>query len=273
MHMARLLFSLDLEDHTNRYDASSRYVANTQIWLDYLAQHQLKGTFFVVGRVAEHAPEFVRRIAESGHEIACHSYDHTPITRQSPDQFRDHTKRAKDILEQTIGKKMQGYRAPVFSLTAKTSWAPAILAELGFDYSSSILPSRNPLHGYPGLPREPFLWKEGLMELPAPLMRIACMDVPFLGGFYLRYLPQFIISNALKKLADGSIGWTYVHPYDIDAKEPDWRIHGASAWVSLLLRMNRRNTLKKFDALLPYLTSVTMAQQTAILKPFAKRYP
>lgn len=244
-----ILLSIDLEDHTSTYAADARYINNTKRLLDYLAAHQLKATFFTVGRIAEHTPLLVQQIATAGHEIACHSYDHTPLTKQSPAQFKEHTLKAKMILEQTIGDTVTGYRAPIFSLTKQTSWAPDILQELGFSYSSSVIPMRHPLYGYPGIPKIPFVWPSGLIELPVAVGRFGGIEVLFLGGIYLRYLPDFLIKQLLAKLPAGSQPWTYLHPYDIDAKERNWYIENANLVSCLLLWFNRRSTFAKLDAL------------------------
>jgi polysaccharide deacetylase family protein (PEP-CTERM system associated) len=249
MALPSILLSIDLEDHTGRYAAHARYEANTGVLLDYLSARGLRATFFTVGRVAEHTPALVRRIADAGHEIACHSWSHTPLNRQSEAAFRRDTQRAKAVLEQVSGQQVRGYRAPVFSLTAQTPWVPGILQELGFVYSSSVLPRRHPLHGFAGVPHIPFLWPGGLVELPMVLGRMAGMELPFLGGVYLRYLPGFLVQRLLGTLPPGAVPWTYIHPYDIDGDERDWHIAHTPLWACLLLWFNRRGTVARLDAL------------------------
>src|SRR5882724_8597685 len=145
---ARVVFTLDLEDHRAEYSAESRYPENTRRVLDFLDSLGVRGTVFVVGRLAEASPELVRDVAARGHEIACHSWKHTPLDRDTPRTFQEETRRAKDILEQLSGKAVEGYRAPIFSLIERTRWAIDVLLELGFTYSSSVMPAPNPLYGY-----------------------------------------------------------------------------------------------------------------------------
>ena len=52
----------------------------TQQVLDLLDKHEAKGTFFVVGELAEKSPEVLQRMYEEGHEIANHTYTH-PSTK------------------------------------------------------------------------------------------------------------------------------------------------------------------------------------------------
>jgi polysaccharide deacetylase family protein (PEP-CTERM system associated) len=260
MSTSHLLISIDVEDHTGRYAPDARYITNTYRYLEYLALHQQVATFFTVGRIAEHAPLLVRDIAEAGHEVACHSYDHTPLTLQSAEQFTTHTRKAKMLLEQASGKAVTGYRAPIFSLTANTPHVPHLLQELGFSYSSSILPAAHPLYGYAGLPSTPFRWPCGLIELPVVTASIAGAKLPFLGGIYLRYLPRRFVQRLLQELPEDALPWTYLHPYDIDHTEQNWRMQHTALWACILLWFNRKSTLAKLDALRPYFKAQTFAQ-------------
>ncbi|MFY3167919.1 polysaccharide deacetylase family protein [Achromobacter xylosoxidans] len=98
----------------------------------------------------------LREIATLGHEITCHSLDHTPLDKQPPRQLRQDTARAKGMLEDCIGKAVTGFRAPIFSLIERTAWFVDDLRELGFTYSSSVMPTRTPLYGFPGAPEQAF---------------------------------------------------------------------------------------------------------------------
>ena len=243
------LFSLDLEDHREVYPArGGRYQEITLAVLDFLEERGLRGTFFVVGRVAETASWLVQAIAERGHEIACHSYCHRPLTRETPESFFEETRQAKDLLEQASGQPIAGYRAPVFSLTAPALWVVDALAELGFAYSSSVMPSNHPLHGLPGAPRTPFRWPNGVLEFPVPVAKLGPLSLPFLGGIYLRYLPLKLIRQMRQQLSGPQ--WTYLHPYDFDAQEGYYRFPERSVLSSLLLWRCRKRTFAKLEQLL-----------------------
>lgn len=246
----KLTFTLDLEDHRPDDHHPKRYHIITEKILDFLKHQNIKATIFIVGELAEKEPNLIKDIHNLGHEIAHHSYNHTILTKQAPDEFRDHTKRAKDILEDITGAPVKGYRAPVFSLTRTSLWAVDILKDLGFEYSSSVLPARNPLHGLPHVPNTPFRWSNGLLEIPAPTANIYGVNLPYLGGFYLRYLPMALIKSVLQKADKKSRLWTYCHPYDFDHEEKNWRIKDASIAISILLKLNRKNTFKKMERLL-----------------------
>jgi len=120
-------------------------------------QHSSKGTFFVLGWIAERYPDLIRRIHKEGHEIACHGYAHQLIYSQSKEKFREDIKKSKAILEEIIECEVMGYRAPSYSITNKSKWAFEILIEEGFKYDSSIFPIRHDFYGMPNAPRFPFI--------------------------------------------------------------------------------------------------------------------
>lgn len=245
------LFTFDLEDSSGQYRTEGRFIRNTHRYLDFLDSIRVVGTFFVVGKAATTAPELVRQIAARGHEIASHSLDHTQLQYQSPAQFRAAEREAKDILEQLSGQAVQGFRAPVFSLTRQTTWALDVLKELDYRYSSSTIPCGNPLNGFPGIPREPFAWPNGIVEFPCPIYNMGPVAIPYLGGIYLRYFPSWLIERLMRR-RQSDVLWTYLHPYDIDAEEPFFRMPGTSTLVSLLLWMKRGRTLEKLSGILTH---------------------
>lgn len=245
----KIVFSLDLEDHTGKYIEHGRYIKNVNIWLEFLEKLGIRGTFFVVGAAAKNNSKLIKKIFKKGHEIASHSYLHIELKRQSAKLFLESEKKNKDLLEQIIGQKIYGFRAPVFSLTPKTTWAVEILGELGYLYSSSTIPCRNPLNGFPGLLRDPFKWENGVIEFPCPVFSFGDLAIPFLGGVYLRYIPAAMLKMLIKK-HDTPVLWTYIHPYDIDSSETYVKFANSGLLTNLLLWSNRKNCLRKIEKIL-----------------------
>jgi len=120
-------------------------------------QDSPKGSFFVLGWIAERYPGLVRRIQKEGHEIACHGYAHKLIYTQSKDEFRQDIRKSKAILEDITGSEVIGYRGSNYSITNKSRWAFEILAEEGFKYDSSIFPIHHDIYGMVNAPRFPFV--------------------------------------------------------------------------------------------------------------------
>ena len=189
----------------------------------------MKATFFVLGRVAERFPALVREVQAAGHEIASHGYNHELLTRLTPEQFKDDVRRSLDVLTSVIGQRPAGYRAPAFSIVESTRWAGAILADLGFTYSSSIFPIRHPRYGIPGASRRIHRWKDcGLIECPPATVRLLGRNWPVAGGGYFRLLPGPLARCAIRRLNRHNMSAIlYVHPYELDVDGISWhRRHG-----------------------------------------------
>jgi len=203
----------------------SRSDAQVDFVLGVLAEYDVKATFFTLGWLAERRPALVNRIAEAGHELACHGYDHTMITTQRREEFDRDIKRSKMILENLCGREIRGYRAPTFSITKDTQWALDVLWKNGFCYDSSIYPIRHDRYGMPGAPRFPYvaLMRDGraLWEFPGPTMRVCGITLPAAGGGYLRLFPYAWTRAAiLAAHREGQPVNVYAHPWEFDHELP-----------------------------------------------------
>ena len=243
-------FTIDLEDPTERYAPDGRYVTLTRRLLDLCDQIGCRATFFTVGLVAEASPELIQDIAARGHEVAYHSHAHVALTEENPKRFRLESKTDKDRLEQICGKTVIGYRAPRFSLTPQSMWVIDALAELGFRYSSSIMPTDASLYGFKDAPPTAFRWPNGLIEFPLPVALFGKWRIPYLGGIYLYSMPLFLARHWLAKATPDEVLWTYTHPYDFDREQVFKAMPNTPLWVSFVLWMSRRIAEGKIKAIL-----------------------
>lgn len=203
----------------------SRCERQADLVLGLLAECAARATFFTLGWLAERHQSLVKKIAAAGHELACHGYDHTMITRQRRDEFDGDVKRSKRLLEDLWGKEVKGYRAPTFSITGETEWALDVLLENGFHYDSSIYPIRHDRYGIPGAPRAPYvaLMRDGrsLWEFPGATVRACGLTLPAAGGGYLRLLPYAWTRRAvLAAHREGQPVNVYAHPWEFDCDLP-----------------------------------------------------
>lgn len=201
----------------------SRVEANTDRVLALFAETGTLATFFTLGWVAERAPALIRRIAEAGHEVASHGWDHQRVFTFTPDQFRDDIARARIALEDAGGVAVTGYRAPSFSIDARTPWAHSILAEAGYRYSSSIAPVRHDHYGWPDAPAHVFrpLTDADLVEWPITTARVLGRQVPAGGGFF-RLLPGGVTDRAISQAnaTERRPAMFYFHPWEVDPDQP-----------------------------------------------------
>lgn len=234
-------FTVDVEDYFHVAALSSaisrdswsareyRVDSNTERLLGLLAGKGIRGTFFILGWVAERSPQLIRKIADSGHEIACHGYSHELVYRQSRHEFEEETRRAKSLLEDIVGRPVVGYRAASFSVTRASLWALDVLIELGFEYDSSVFPIRHDRYGIPDASRRPgpISTPTGrtILEFPMSAANFLGVRVPVSGGGYFRIFPYWLSRLGLRQInAAGHPFVFYFHPWEIDPGQPRFRV-------------------------------------------------
>lgn len=234
----RNTFTVDVEeyfqveafsDHINKNDWNrypSRVEEQTSRLLEILNTFHVRGTFFILGWLAERNPRLVKTIHEAGHEIASHGYEHTMITKMTKEDFRKDLRKSKNILEGIINTKVKGYRAPTFSIVKETRWAYTILLEEGFEYSSSVFPIFHDRYGWPGFGSDArVMASDGtseIWEVPMSTSHFGRLTIPFAGGGYLRIYPWFLTKMLIDRLARGGKPVVvYIHPWELDGHHPD----------------------------------------------------
>lgn len=243
-HVAALAPSIPRDDWNSR---ESRVAANTRKLLAIFEQFGVRGTFFVLGWVAERYPHLVREIAAGGHEIACHGYSHRLVYEQPPEEFRAEALRSKKLLEDIAGCAVLGYRAASYSIVRKSLWALDILAELGFTYDSSIFPVRHDRYGIPDAPRVPHRMStpngSSIVEWPLATAKILGLSLPVAGGGYFRLLPYWLSHWGLASINRRELQpfIFYLHPWEIDPGQP-------RVAASLLSRFRHYTNLEKCEA-------------------------
>lgn len=230
-HVAAFAPNIQRESWSSR---ESRVVGNTQKLLAIFEQFDVRGTFFVLGWVAERYPQLVRDIAARGHEIACHGFSHRLVYEQSPKEFREETLHAKSLLQDITGTAVLGYRAASYSIVRKSLWALDILVELGFAYDSSIFPVRHDRYGIPDANRAPHQMStpagESIVEWPLATARLFGIRLPVAGGGYFRLLPYWLSRWGLASINRRELQpfIFYLHPWEIDPEQP--RV--SASWLS-----------------------------------------
>jgi len=203
---------------------SCRVEANIDRILALMDEGQVKGTFFTLGWIAERYPAMVKRIVDSGHELASHGYAHLRASDQSAEEFLDDITRSKALLEDIGGQKVLGYRAPSFSIGSRNLWALDSLLQAGYRYSSSIYPIAHDHYGMPDASRFAFYpnGKDGLLEVPITTVRLMQKNLPAGGGGYFRLFPYAVSRWFLQRVNndDKQPGIFYFHPWELDPGQP-----------------------------------------------------
>jgi len=238
-----------------------RVVSNTEKVLELLDRYEVKGTFFVLGQVAEKFPDLIKEISHRGHELGVHGYNHLQFFRMTPDQAFQELSRAKKLIEDISGQKVYGHRAPAFSITLDKKWGLDVIAEAGFEYDSSIMPIHGIRYGWPGFSKEisNIQTPKGhqLTEVPLSTITVFGKEIPVCGGGYLRLFPEWVTVKAMKNIIKSRPAIIYLHPYELDTERyPEYyfqelkkcgflkRNKMKSMWI------NRRTVYPKLSSLL-----------------------
>lgn len=243
----------------------SRVDNNTRRVMGILDEFGLKGTFFVLGWVAQRFPQLVRDIAGNGHEVACHGYGHELVYNMTPESFRKDIRLSKSTLEDITGQPVLGYRAPSYSIVKRSMWALDVLIEEGFTYDSSIFPIVHDNYGIPGAERFPHIISRPggtIREFPLTTMNIPLpgrtLALPIAGGGYLRLLPVSFIKMGMRHInrIDKQPAVLYFHPWEVDPDQPRIKARLKSRFRHYL---NLKATEEKIRSLFKGLKFGTMA--------------
>lgn len=252
------LFSVDVEDvrlgAVNGLSYKPRVAENTHVYLKWLSNHNFKSTFFVVGETAALYPSLVQEIISEGHEIGCHTMQHKLLSLYTKHEFETDIKNNIEVLTKLGATEIKGFRAPSYSLTKETAWVYEILKKLGFVYSSSVMPAKNPLfNGWPEFGFTPQLTEHGMLEIPLTVGKIGPIAIPYSGGAYFRLLPKIAIRYFTKnRKTNNNPLVAYFHPYDIDTEQEKF-MHGGinnSKFYNWLMYYNRGSVMDKLNYLI-----------------------
>ena len=216
-----------------------RYEKNTLKTLDLLDEFKTKATFFVLGWIAEQNPNIVREIVSRGHEVASRGFYHRSLRHLTPEEFREDVRRTNKVLEDAGGQKIIGYRAAEKLSFEKDDWILDILADEGFVYDASFLPTRRD-EKTKRLAHQISTHEKIIWEFPYATRNLGLGLLPISGGNYLRQIPHTLMRHAVhdwtKRYEEPFV--LYFHVWEIDPEQP--RISAASHY-------NRIRHYRKLD--------------------------
>ncbi len=211
-------------DRSDWDNLSCRVDQNVDRILELFEQANVKATFFTLGWIAQRHGAAIRKIADAGHEVASHGWDHARVFTLTADQFAQDLSRARKVLEDTSGSRVVGYRAPSFSIDKRTPWAHEILAEQGYAYSSSVAPVHHDHYGWPEAPRFAFhpVKDSDFLEIPVTTALVGKRRLAAGGGGFFRVLPYGFTRWAIRQCnqREGRPAVFYFHPWEIDPDQP-----------------------------------------------------
>ncbi len=248
------VFSIDLEDWYQGTGIpakewqtfENRLHIGVDKLLHLLQKHKVKATWFTVGMVMDECPAMIKTIAAEGHEIACHSYTHPFLYDITPEMFREEL----ELCQKAAGKlniKLQGFRAPYFSVDHRSYWVIDLLKEYGYKYDSSIFPGDTKRTGIKNFSLDICSLENGLIEYPITKFKFLNQDVGT-GGAYFRIIPYTIFKRKLKQIERSRPINFYMHPWELDPHHP--KLENISKRIKYPHYYNLGATERKVDSLL-----------------------
>jgi len=228
--MKYAVLSMDIEDwyHLDYFekrvcDTNYSMLDGIDIFRHVLSDYDIKSTFFTLGEISKSIKHVLKDLDNDNHEISAHGWSHQRPLTMDKNNFLIEIAKAKETIENIVGKKVLGYRAPCFSLNREYL---DIVEMAGFNYDSSRIDfSRHPLYGsinmedYTQLLPSIFTKKE-FFEFEVSTYSFKKRSIPISGGGYIRIFPWFVMQKFLKEyLSQNSLYVLYIHPFELSKKE------------------------------------------------------
>ena len=228
-----------------RHRGLDRDIEKVYDLLSLLSRHKSKATFFVVSD--DFQGEILRTLVEAGHEIASHTCSHPLFTDLDRAAWRKEVRESKETLEQATGVSVVGFRCPSWSVPyARREEFLELLLEEGYEYDSSFSQFETKLYGNRAFPTDPFVHESRLVEIPLP--RIGFPRWPWVGGFYFRLMPGFLLRRFISR---GDPAFLYFHPWEFYQQSDT---SGLSLVNRFITHYGRKNNQVKLDKLLSCLS-------------------
>ena len=181
---------------------------------------------FVVGWVAERHPRLIEEVRAAGHEIGSHGYIHDKAYDLGPERFLADLRASLRVLAPLCGEAVSMFRAPEWSINARSLWALDALAGEGIRVDASMAPVR--LVGMVTNPRYPHVRQTGagpIIEVPPLVADRFQQVIPMGWGWGLRMSsPRRILRTIEAVNQTGRPAVLTVHPWELDPDPPRVRL-------------------------------------------------
>ncbi len=229
----------ELIQRRNWQNFEPRYYQNTLKTLDLLDRFGTKATFFILGWIAEQNPQLVKEISARGHEIASRGYYHRSLSQLTTEEICEDLRKTNAILQDASNQKIIGYRSAEKLSFEKDERILEILADEGFAYDASFLPSKK-TEKSKRFAHQVHKSGKAIWEFPYSTRNVGLGLLPISGGNYFRQIPYTLMRHAVRD-------WTnryeepfvfYFHVWELDPEQPK---------ISAASRYNKIRHYRKLD--------------------------
>jgi peptidoglycan/xylan/chitin deacetylase (PgdA/CDA1 family) len=111
--------------------------------LEVLAKHNVRATFFLIGRYVQQRPEIVREVVKAGHVIGNHTFMHPLLTFKSSAEARKELTDCRSAIQDAVGKHSNLFRPPfggrrpaVLRIARELGLEPIMWNVTGYDWNA-----------------------------------------------------------------------------------------------------------------------------------------
>jgi polysaccharide deacetylase len=212
--------------------------------LEFFSRHGIRATMFAIGQDVRNAgkAENLRDAINAGHEIASLSLTHRRLTGLSSAEKRKEIADSKAMLEDALGVRVRGFRAPESAIDAESL---RLLESEGYDFDSSLFPNRK-------TPARPYTVHPGgtLMELPLPAH--ALLPLPFHPSYSLVLGNWYFKTGLRQSIRQGLPLILLFHLTDFADPIPDEDLPNWTAGIYTLSFLSQADKLRRCTAMLEF---------------------
>lgn len=117
---------------------------HTQHLLDVLARHNVKATFFLMGKYVRLRPDLVRDVVQAGHVIGNHTFTHPNLIYKSGSQVREELLQCRQAITDAVGEHSNLFRPPfggrrpvTLRVVRELGLLPVMWNVTGFDWNAT----------------------------------------------------------------------------------------------------------------------------------------
>ncbi|MBV8115237.1 MAG: polysaccharide deacetylase family protein [Silvibacterium sp.] len=141
-----ILAGRDPNEYALTYDDGPNDVCTEQL-LEVLARHNVRATFFLIGRFVRERRDLTRRIHAAGHLIGNHTFTHPVLLFESPSRAREELASTNAAIEDAIGEPVRYFRPPhgarrpdVLRTARELGLTPVLWNAVGNDWKPALNP-------------------------------------------------------------------------------------------------------------------------------------
>jgi peptidoglycan-N-acetylglucosamine deacetylase len=130
----------DVREFALTYDDGPNDPYTLQL-LEVLARHEVRATFFLIGRFVRQRPEIARAIRAAGHLVGNHTMTHPVLLFHSPKRVREELAGCNEAIEDALGERVRYFRPPhgarrpdVLRAARDLGLTPVLWNAMGYDW-------------------------------------------------------------------------------------------------------------------------------------------